>query len=158
MAKKGKFELSLANILTCAVYAIIGILLIVLKGGSLGILMTVIGALFIVIGIVDILKEKNLIQGLIEIGIGIVIIVCGWLIADIVLLIFGILLIVKGALDVIKNFKDGFLAIISPIVTIVIGVLLVIAKWTLLDLFCIIVGVIFIINAVLALFGQSLTK
>ena len=155
---KNKLNLSVNNIVTCAVYAIIGLLLVILKGGSLGILMTIVGALLIVLGVVDIIKNKDLTKGLVEAVIGVAIIVCGWLIADIVLLIFGILLIVKGAMDLFKNLNNGFMAMLSPIVTIVIGVLLVIAKWALLDVICIIAGVIFLVNAVLALFGKQLAK
>ena len=155
---KTKMELSTNNILTCAVYAIIGLLLIILKGGSLGILMTIVGALLVVLGVVDIIKTKDMTKGMIEVVAGVAIIVCGWLIADIVLLILGILLIVKGAMEVFNNFKNGIMAIVSPVVTIVIGILLVIAKWTLIDVFCMIIGVIFLINAVLVLFGKSLVK
>ncbi len=158
MSKKFKLDLSLNNVLDCLVYAVIGILLVILKGGSLNILMTVIGALFIVMGIIDVVESKDLVKGLIEMGIGVIIIVCGWLIADIVLLIFGILLVVKGVMEIAKIYKNGFMAMLPSIVTIVMGVLLIIAKWTLLDVFCIIVGIIFIINAVLILFGQSLSK
>ena len=155
---KTKLNISNNNILTCALYAIIGLLLIILQGGSLGILMTVIGVLLIVIGVVDIVNNKNLTKGLIEAGIGIAIIVCGWLIADIVLLVFGILLIVKGAIDLFQNHKNGTMPIVSAVATIVIGILLVVAKWALLDVICIIAGVIFIVNAVLVLFGKKLTK
>lgn len=155
---KTKLNISNNNILTCALYAIIGLLLIILQGGSLGILMTVIGVLLIVIGVVDIVNNKNLTKGLIEAGIGIAIIVCGWLIADIVLLVFGILLIVKGAIDLFQNHKNGTMSIVSAVATIVIGILLVVAKWALLDVICIIAGVIFIVNAVLVLFGKKLTK
>ncbi|MBO5102529.1 MAG: DUF308 domain-containing protein [Clostridia bacterium] len=151
-----KINLSTENIIMCAIYAVIGLLLIILQGGSLGILMTIIGVLLIVMGIIDIVKNKDLTKGIIEAIIGVAIIVCGWLIADIVLLIFGILLIVKGAIELFQNFKNGFPAMLSPIVMIVIGILLVIAKWTLLDVFCIIAGVIFLINAVLVLFGKQI--
>ena len=155
---KNKLDLSANNIITCAVYAIIGLLLVILQGGSLGILMTVVGVLLIVLGVLDIVKNKDTTKGLIELIIGIAIIVCGWLIAEVVLLILGICLIAMGAMELIKNLKNGFPAILSPIITIVIGVLLVIAKWALLDIFCIIAGVIFLINAVLILFGKSLVK
>lgn len=152
-----KLNLSKNNVITCILYAVIGLLLIILQGSSLGILMTLIGALLIVMGIVDIVnKDTN--KGVIEAIVGVAIIVCGWLVADIVLLIFGIVLIVKGVMELIENFKNGFMAMLSPIVIIVIGVLLVIAKWTLLDVFCIVAGVIFLINAVLALFGKTLVK
>lgn len=159
MAKsKSKTKISTNNILTCAIYAVIGLLLIILRGGSLNILMTVVGALLLVMGIVDLVKNKDTVKGLIEAVIGVAIIVCGWLVVDIVLLVFGILLILKGVIDVIRNYKSGFKAVLSPIVTIIIGVLLVIAKWTLLDVICIIAGVVFLVNAVLVLFGKKLVK
>lgn len=154
MAKK-KVVLVPGNLVTCALYAVIGLLLIILKAGSLNILMTIIGALFIVYGIFEILK-KNLIQGVVMAVIGAVIIICGWTIAEIVLLIFGILLAVYGVLGIVKNIKAGFPALLSPIVTVVIGVLLIVAKWALMDVMCIIAGVVFLINAVLALFGKKL--
>ena len=155
---KSKINLSLNNIFTCIFYAIIGLLLIILQGGSLNILMTVVGALLIVLGAIDIIKNKDVTKGLIEVVAGIAIIVCGWLIADIVLLIFGVLLVVKGAMEIFQVYKKGFSAMLSPIVLIVVGILLIIAKWTLLDLFCIIAGAIFLLNAVLVLFGKNLVK
>lgn len=155
---KSKIDLSLNNLLTCAFYAIIGLFLVIMKAGSLGILMTVVGALFIILGVVDILNKKDLVKALVEIVIGIAIIVCGWLIADIVLLVFGIFLIVRGAIDVWNKRKAGFETLLSPIVCIVIGILLVVAKWALMDTMCLIAGIIFLVNAVLVLFGKSLAK
>ncbi|MBR3803960.1 MAG: DUF308 domain-containing protein [Clostridia bacterium] len=159
MAKKStiKFDFSTNALITCAIYAIIGVLLIVLKSGSLGILMTAVGALLIVLGVLDAVKG-DVVKGVIEALIGVAIIVFGWLIAGIVLLVFGVLLIIKGVLDLLKVYKKGFMASLSSIVTIVIGVILVISKFALIDLFCIIAGVIFIINAVLTLFGNPLKK
>ena len=161
MAKKRKSKknkITSNNLVNALIYAVIGILLIVLKGGSLGILMTVAGALLIVAGVLDIIREKDLTKGLIELILGIAIIVCGWIIADIVLLVFGIVLIVKGCMELYKNIKKGFMANLSSAILIVIGILLVIAKWTLLDVMCIIAGAIFIINAVLILLGKKIIK
>lgn len=155
---KSKIDLSLNNLLTCAFYAIIGLFLVIMKAGSLGILMTVIGALFIILGVVDILNKKDLVKAVTEIVIGVAIIVCGWLIASIVLLVFGIFLIVRGVLDVWNKRKASFETLLSPIVCIVIGILLVIAKWALMDTMCLIAGIIFLVNAVLVLFGKSLAK
>ena len=150
-----KLNLSTNNLIMCAVYAIIGLLLIILQGGSLGILFTIIGVLFILLGVVDIVNNKDTTKGVIEIAVGAIVLLCGWLIAEIVLLILGVVLIVYGIMEISKNYKSGFMAILSPIITIIIGVLLVIAKWALLDVFCIIAGVIFLINAVLVLFDKG---
>ena len=152
---KAKLDLSINNIATCAVYGIIGLLLVILRAGSLGILMTIVGVLLIALGILDIVKNKDMTKGIIEAVAGVAIIICGWLIADICLLIFGILLIVKGVMELIKIYKNGFMTMLPSIITVVIGVLLVIARWTLIDVICIIAGIVFIINAVLALFGKS---
>ena len=113
---KFKLDLSLENILNCAVYAIIGLLLVILQGGSLGILMTVVGALMIVLGVVDIIKNNDMTKGIIEAVVGVLIIVCGWLIADIVLLIFGIALIIKGVMEIVKCYNGRLSEIISPII------------------------------------------
>ena len=160
MAKKktAKLKLTTSNILTCLVYAVIGVLLCIFKGGSLNILMTVVGALLVVLGLVDLIKNKQVGKGIIEALLGVAIIVCGWLVTGLVLLILGIVLIVKGVMEIVKNHKAGFVANLSSIMLLVIGVLLVISKWALLDVMCIIAGVIFIINAVLALFGKTLVK
>lgn len=154
---KSSLKLTRDNVINCILYAVIGLLLVILRGGSLNILMTIIGALFVIKGIVDVVNGE-IITGVVEGFVGVAIIVCGWVVADIVLLIFGILLIVKGVIDLVKNIKAGLMPVLSALVTIVIGILLVIAKWALLDVMCIIAGVIFLINAVLALFGKSLSK
>ena len=154
---KSKLSLSMTNILNCVLYAVIGILLLVFQSSSLNILFTVVGILFIALGVYDIIM-KSLVRGAIEAAIGIAILICGWTIAKWVLLIFGILLIVKGALDLIQNLHKGLIAWVMPIVTIVLGVLLVISNFKALDILFIIAGIIFLVNAVLALFGTSLNK
>ena len=155
---KLKLDLSVNNLITCAFYAVIGILLLALRTSALNILMTVIGALFIVLGVVDIINKKDLVKAIIEIAIGVAIIVCGWLIADIVLLVFGIFLIIRAGIDIWNKRKAGFEALLSPIVCAVIGILLVVARWALTDIIFIVAGIIFILNAVLVLFGKSLAK
>ena len=117
--------------------------------------MTLIGVLLIATGILDVVNNQDKTKGIVEIVIGLVIIICGWMIANIVLLIFGILLIIKGAIECYQKYKLGINAILPAIVNIVIGVILVIARWTLIDVFCVIAGVIFIIDAILMLLNKE---
>ncbi len=157
--KKGSITLN--NIITCALYLVIGILLCILKTGSIEILMTIAGILFIAFGIYDIITNReNLVKGITEIVIGIVILALGWLIGTIVLLVFGVLIAIKGALDIFNNIKQkkGLVDLIVALVTIVIGIILCIAPFAIGDIICIVVGVIFIINGVLALFGKTIAK
>lgn len=98
-----------------------------------------------------------MIRGVIEAVIGAVIILCGWLITKWVLLIFGALLIVKGVIDLVALIKSETkgAALVPTIVTIVVGAVLCIAPFAIGDIICIIVGVLFIINGVLTLFGKN---
>ena len=153
---KLKLDLSPQNLITAGLYAVVGIMLVILKAGSIEILMTVIGALFIILGVVDAVNKKNTTKAILEIAIGVAIIVCGWLIADIVLLVFGVFLILRGVIDVWKNRKEDLPLLLSPIACIIIGALLVIAKWAFMDIMCLIAGIIFIANAVLVLLGKKL--
>lgn len=153
-----KLKLTAENIITCLLYVVIGILLCTLRMGVLNILMTIIGVLFVAYGIYDIVKGKT-VPGIVEAVIGVVIVVCGWTIATYALIVFGVLLAIKGVLDLINLIKansKNTAALISAIVTIVIGVILCIAPFAIGDIICIIVGVVLIANGVLALFGKKL--
>ena len=154
-----KLDLSTHTLLSCLFFAVVGILLLVLRAGSLEILMTVAGVLLIILGIVDVFKDKDYLEGIIQIGIGVAIIVLGWLLVEILLLILGIVLVIKGVLDIVKNYKNGFLAILPALITIVVGIILIVTKWawTIIDILCIIAGIIFLINAVLTLFGKKIS-
>ena len=153
-----KTEITTNNVIACAVYLVTGVLLCVLQTRLISILMTVLGVLFIAYGIYDIIKNRdNLLKGIMEIVIGIVILILGWTIGTIVLLIFGILIILKGGFDIYNNVKEkkDRVDLIAAIVTVVIGIILCIAPFAIGDVLCIIVGVIFIITGILALFGQK---
>lgn len=160
MAKKKSKKLKLMknNILTCALYVIVGVLLCAMRMSSLKILFTIIGALFIVYGVMDVVY-KQLTKGVIEAAIGAVVIIFGFAITEWVIIIFGALLILKSVIDFLEYMqykrKDNA-ALIGIIVNIVVGVILCIAPFALGDIICIVAGVVFIINGILALFGKKL--
>ena len=93
--KMAKLKLTANNILTCILYVVVGALLCFAKGDMLSIMLTVIGVLFLALGIYDLIKGRT-VNGIVEAVVGVVILICGWTIVDLVLLIFGVLLIIKG--------------------------------------------------------------
>ena len=135
----------------------IGVLFVVFKAGMLNWLLTVAGIVFIALGVYDIIK-KNLTNGLIEVAIGVIIILGGWLFVEIVLIVFGALLVVKGITDLVPLFQSSsknVMAIIIALLTIIAGILLIVSKWVVMDWFFIVIGVMFIIEGALALFGNK---
>lgn len=148
MAKKTNSAL-----LSSLLYIIIGLLLVIFRSQTLGWAMTVAGIVFVVSGILELVK-KNWTGGAVSLIIGIAILVLGWLAAQIVLLVLGILIAVKGIvalIEVLKKSKKNALDLVFPILTIVVGVMLAFGNG--LDVMIIIVGVLLAIDGVIGLVG-----
>lgn len=146
MAKKSNNEL-----ISALLYIILGVLLIVFKGATIGWAMTIAGIFFIVSGILDVAR-KNMTGGAVSLIIGIAILVLGWLAAQIVLLVLGVLIAVKGVLalvDVFKKSRKNALDIVFPVLTVVIG--LAIAFGNGVDIILVVCGVLLAIDGVLGL-------
>lgn len=137
-------------------YILIGILFCILKSSVINWLLTIVGVVFIVMGIYDIVKNKTN-SGVITLVIGLVIILGGWLFVEVVLIVFGVLLFVKGILELISalSTKLDIIQIVNSSVTTVIGVMLIISKWALLDWFFIVLGIIFIVDGILVFFRKE---
>ncbi|MBO5773606.1 MAG: DUF308 domain-containing protein [Clostridia bacterium] len=151
MAKKKLNDQAIINAIALIV---LGILFCIFRAGMINVLLTIVGVVLIGLGIYDIVK-KNYIPAVIEIILGIAVIVCGWTILDIALLVLGIGLVIYSVYQIVmiaKDFKKkGWMALIKPIITLIIGIFLIVAKWLLVDWVFIVIGVIFIINGIMAL-------
>ena len=149
MAKKKNSE-----VFSSLLYIIVGILLVIFRSETLGWAMTIAGLVFVVSGLLDLIK-KNFAGGAVSLIIGIAILVLGWAAAQIVLLVLGILIAVKGIvalIDVLKRSKKNALEILFPILSIVVGIMLAFGNG--LDTLIIVVGVLLAIDGVLGLCGS----
>ena len=149
MAKKTNSEL-----FSSLLYIIIGVLLVIFRSQTLGWAMTVAGIVFVISGILDLVK-KNWAGGAVSLIIGIAILVLGWVAAQIVLLVLGILIAIKGIvalIDVLNKKNKNVLEIIYPILSVVVGLLL--AFGNALDIMIIIVGVLLIVDGAIGLIGS----
>ena len=149
MAKKTNSEL-----FSALLYILVGVLLMVFRSQTLGWAMTIAGVIFLVSGILDLVK-KNWTGGAVSMIIGIAILALGWLAATIVLLVLGILIAVKGVvalLEVFKTKKMNALDIVFPALTVVVGVMLAFGRG--LDIMILIVGALLAIDGVLGLVGS----
>ena len=96
-----KTEKLISALLTIA----LGILLIVLKGGIISIMMTVLGVALIVFGVID-LVNRLIPPAVVKIVLGVVIVVCGWAIVTAVLYLLAACLIVAGILLLYEKIKS----------------------------------------------------
>ncbi len=147
MAKKRSSNLQT----TALLYIAIGILFIIFKATVLDWMMTGIGILFIVNGIIDVTKSRT-VSGIVGIVIGAVIILGGWTLTGLILIIFGVSLAVKGVVDLIPALKrKKLIPILSAALTVAAGILVIIGKWIVLDWFFIALGIILIVDGIIAL-------
>jgi uncharacterized membrane protein HdeD (DUF308 family) len=154
MAKKSTSELS-----SSLLYVVIGVLLMVFRSQTLGWAMTVIGALFVISGIIDLIRF-NWAGGAVSLIIGISILVLGWTATKIVLLVLGILIALKGLTTLIsalftKRRKNIFM-ILFAIVSIVIGVMLAFGNG--LDVLIIVAGALLTIDGIFGLIGSLVRR
>lgn len=138
-------------ILFSLAFIIIGVLMCIFRRESIGIAFYIIGAIFIGLGIYNIIAKAT-VQGIIMLVVGIL--VCFGGLGDIVLMImmivFGVYLIVRGIVY-LSNCKGNLIALILGILTIAIGCMFAFNYWWGGDIVAIIIGVTLIINGVLGL-------
>lgn len=152
------------NTVSAIALIVAGILFCALRAQFVSALLTVIGAILILLGIVD-LVGRRWVLGAITLGVGIVIIVCGWTIVDITLLILGIVLAIYAVYAIASNistFKmtkgyDKVLVLLNPLIMLAVGIMLIVARWYMVDAIFIVLGVIAIVDGVMLLFGHKAT-
>ena len=149
MTKKSNSEL-----FSSILYIIIGILLVIFRSETLNWAMTIAGIVFLISGILDLVK-KNWAGGAVSLIIGLAILILGWAATQIVLLVLGILIAVKGIVALINVLKKGagnVLEVIYPIISVVVGLMLAFGNG--LDVMIIIVGVLLAVDGVIGLVGS----
>ena len=141
------------NLFSAILYLAVGALLIMFKAAVVDWAMYIVGAIFIVSGVLDVLK-KNYTGGGISLVIGLVICLLGWALKEIVLLVLGILIAVKGIvalLDALKKKLDVF-EIAFTILTIVTGVMLAFGNG--LNIILVIAGILLAVDGAIGLFAS----
>ena len=150
MLKKLNYEL-----ISSLLYILIGVLFVAFRDQALGFAMTVAGALFLIFGVFDLLKN-NWTGGAVSLVIGIAIIVFGWVLAEIVILVFGILIAIKGLvalIDVLRRSPKNIVDIVFAALTIVIGLMLAFGE--LLSIMIAIAGVMLMFSGIVKLINAS---
>jgi len=138
----------------------LGILIMYMKQGVVSIAMTVIAIALVVYAVLDILNKK-LTLAIIKVLAAVAIGVLGWTLVEIAMYIIGALALVYGVLQLVSFFTSGgfknrnilvvIFALIEPVVSVVAGVGLLLSQASTLGWIFTVVGILLIVDAVLAL-------
>lgn len=145
-----------SSVLTLAV----GLLIMIWKQNVVSIAMTVIAIALMVYGALDILNKK-LTLAIVKILAAVAVLVLGWTLISVALYIIGALVLIYGALQLLGFFVSGgfknrkilviVFALIEPVISVVAGVGLLLSQASTLGWIFTIVGILLIVDAVLAL-------
>ena len=154
MAKKHKINNPLLYAISMMV---IGILMIIGGAGfaksAMGILITVLGAVLVVFGVLSLLK-KDILNGVLYLLFGILLIVFAWTIAWVAFLVLGAVLLLSGILNLIREKKTN---VVKNVLSLVLGVLVLLLAfgvhfaWTFLNIVFYVIGGLFILEGILVL-------
>ena len=142
-------------------YIVVGILLAIFKAETLKWALIAVGVLFIVTGVLELVK-KNWAGGGISLAIGLALAILPGisdLLVKIALIVLGVLIAVKGVIaliDVIKRGMKNALELVFPILAILVGIGL--AFGPLADIIILIAGIILAVNGIIGLVGALKNK
>ena len=137
---------------------VLGIMFCVLKGGVISTALTIIGAVAIIMGIVD-LANKRTTPGFVKAVVGVCVIVFGWMFVDIALYLVAAVLLIQGLTQIVAAVKNKatnnaiqkVIAAIRPLACVVAGVCLLFNKGGTVDWIFILTGILMTVDGVLAL-------
>lgn len=137
---------------------VLGIMFCVLKGGVISTALTVIGAVAIIMGIVD-LANKRTTSGIVKAVVGVCVIVFGWMFVDIALYLIAAVLLIQGLTQIVAAVKNKstnnavqkVIAAIRPLACVVAGACLLFNKNGTVDWIFILTGILMTVDGVLAL-------
>lgn len=127
----------------------IGALFCVFKDQILNWILTLVGVVFIINGIIQISNKKTA-SGILNIVVGIAVLVLGWVLIEIAMVVLGALLLIGGISDYVHS-KKSKLDLIKMLVSILVGILLVTNGFLAISWLFIAIGVALIIEGVLQL-------
>ena len=138
----------------------IGILLCIYKLALIKAVIVTAGAVLAVMGVLEIIA-KNTVSGIMKLVGGALMIIFSLLFIEVALIIVGVFLLLSGifkfrnAYEVQKHtdkFFNKLRVMLPSIITIIVGVLFIIARWCLADAICFVLGIFLIIDGLAFVF------
>ena len=152
-----KLSMLISAFMTLAV----GILFLILKTDVISIAITVISLALFLKAALDVIRLRIL-SGVVKVVLGIAVLIVGWWLIDVAVLILGAVLLAFGALRFLKALfrrKRGvrlwkiIITLIEPVICVMGALLLINSRGVALEGVVTVVGIILVVDGVLALLG-----
>ena len=146
--------------LTAAALIIIGLMFLIFKGGVISIVMSLIGATLIVLGILDVIK-KRVTSGVIKLVFAALVMLAGWLFITLALYVLGAFLLIAGVTQLASASKIKFkkltlgvtLRFAQPVIYILVAICLFFNQGGAIDWVFTVSGIFLLIDGAIGIIG-----
>ena len=148
------------ELLTAAALIIIGLLFIMFKGGVISIAMSLIGITLIVLGILDVLRQR-VVSGIVKLVLAALVMLAGWLFITLALYVLGAFLLIAGAGQLVAlsklKFKKLTLGVamhfVQPIIYILVAICLFFNQGGAINWVFTVSGILLLVDGIVGLIG-----
>ena len=148
------------ELLTAAALIIIGLLFIMFKGGVISIAMSLIGITLIVLGILDVLRQR-VVSGIVKLVFAALVMLAGWLFITLALYVLGAFLLIAGAGQLVAlsklKFKKLTLGVamhfVQPIIYILVAICLFFNQGGAINWVFTVSGILLLVDGIVGLIG-----
>ena len=146
--------------MTAAALIIIGLLFIMFKGGVISIAMSLIGITLIVLGILDVLRQR-VVSGIVKLVLAALVMLAGWLFITLALYVLGAFLLIAGAGQLVAlsklKFKKLTLGVamhfVQPIIYILVAICLFFNQGGAINWVLTVSGILLLVDGIVGLIG-----
>ena len=148
------------ELLTAAALIIIGLLFIMFKGGVISIAMSLIGITLIVLGILDVLRQR-VVSGIVKLVLAALVMLAGWLFITLALYVLGAFLLIAGAGQLVAlsklKFKKLTLGVamhfVQPIIYILVAICLFFNQGGAINWVFTVSGILLLVDGIVGIIG-----
>ena len=151
------------NVILGLIYIVVGVLMIIMKGGVINAAITVVGVAVIISAIFD-FSNRMTNTGIVKAVIGVCVLVFGWLLVNIAFYILAACIIIMGLFQIVNinrygpvNLTGGqkFLTYIRPVLTVIAGACLLFNQAGTINWIFVVTGVLLIVEGFLELINPN---
>ena len=152
------------NLISSIIFILLGIMLMIMKGGVISFMLTVLGVTALVLGVIDIVDHRTN-PGIVKLVIGLCVIIFGWMFVNLAFYILAAVLLLQGISQIVNinkyspvnlTTKERIIICFKPAITVIAGACLLFNQGGTIAWIFWVVGILLVVEGVLGLINSGM--
>lgn len=148
------------NMISSVIFILLGVMLMIMKGGIISLMLTFLGITALVLGVLDMIDHRTN-SGVVKIVIGLCIIIFGWMFVNLAFYILAAVLLLQGISQIVNiskfspvnlTMKERIIIYFKPAVNVLAGACLLFNQGGTIGWIFWVVGILMVVEGILGLF------